>query len=213
MKQAPANWYKTLKAWFKEINFTQSASDPRLFIHKDKDFFIFFHVDNLVVVGKVEAFETLFINRFPISTAHKPDTLLGMDVCKEEELIALLQAKLIEKGVLLLGLQDCKPFNMPLYIGVQLGPATEAKLAEFNKLNLNCRTYTGLLNYLSCRTQLDLAPAVSILFSFNNAPRINHWQQVIHCRKYVAHTCHLRLMLQPNPADQSASIQHYTDVT
>jgi hypothetical protein len=34
----------------------------------------------MLVVGNVEAFETLFLNRFPNSTAHEPATLLGMDV-------------------------------------------------------------------------------------------------------------------------------------
>ncbi|KNZ60730.1 hypothetical protein VP01_15096g1, partial [Puccinia sorghi] len=46
-------------------------------------------------------------------------------------------------------------------------------------------TFTGILNYLSCRTRPDLAPAVSILPSFNNETGIEHWKKVIHCWKYA----------------------------
>ncbi|KNZ49530.1 hypothetical protein VP01_495g5 [Puccinia sorghi] len=141
-----------------------------------------------LTVGNVEAFETLFLNRFPNSTAHEPDTLLGMDVIKEQDKITLSQDKLIQKGIDLLGLQDCKPVNTPLSVGIQLGKASAEEIKAFNKLNVNYRTYTGILNYLACRTRPDLAPAVSILSSFNNEPGISHWNQVVHCWKVKAVT-------------------------
>jgi hypothetical protein len=137
LKQAPANWYETLTLWFADINFHQSTSDPCLFIHNDNSSVIFFHVDDLVVVGNVEAFETLFLNRFPNSTAHEPDTLLGMDVEIQSNLIKLSQEKLIKKGLDMLGLADCKPVATPLLVGVQLLKATEDEENKFKKLNLN----------------------------------------------------------------------------
>jgi hypothetical protein len=174
---------------------------------------IFFHVDDLVVVGNVDAFEILFLNRFPNSTAHEPDTLLGMDVEIQSNLIKLSQEKLIKKGLDMLGLADCKPVATPLSVGVQLLKATEDEENEFRKLNLNYRSYTGILNYLACRTRPDLAPAVSILSSFNNNPGINHWKQVVHCWKYVKGTRHLHLILQPTDLETPNSIQHFTDAT
>jgi hypothetical protein len=137
LKQAPANWYDTLTGWFEDINFHQSTSDPCLFIHNDHTSIIFFHIDDLVVVGNVEAFEGLFLNRFPNSTAHDPDTLLGMDVNIESNLIALSQEKLIDKGLDMLGLSDCKPVATPLLVEVQLLKATKEEEKEFKKLNLN----------------------------------------------------------------------------
>ncbi|KNZ46847.1 hypothetical protein VP01_68g8 [Puccinia sorghi] len=213
LKQAPANWYETLTSWFTEINFLQSASDPCLYINRDRNSIIFFHVDNLVVVGNVDAFEALFLNRFPNSTAHDPDTFLGMDVEIEPDNITLSQDKLIQKGIDLLGLNDCKPVNTPLSVGIQLEKASKEELAAFKELNINYRTFTGILNYLSCRTQPDLAPEVSILSSFNNEPGMNHWKQVVHSWKYVKGTRHLHLKLRPNPEDNSNSLQHYTDAT
>ncbi|KNZ61707.1 hypothetical protein VP01_13691g1, partial [Puccinia sorghi] len=58
-----------------------------------------------------------------------------------------------------------------------LKEATDHERAEFERLKINYRTHTGILNYLACRTCPDLAPAVSILSSFNNAPGMNHWKQ------------------------------------
>lgn len=212
LKQAPANWYETLTSWFEEINYMQSTSDPCLFIHRDKDSFIFFHVDDLIVVGKVDIFESLFLHRFPNSTAHEPDTLLGMDVTKTNNSISLSQEKLIDKGLKMLGLQDCKSVNTPLSVAVQLKPATQEEKDEFSKLNINFRTFTGILNYLSCRTRPDLAPAVSILSSFNQEPGITHWKELIHCWKYVKGTKQLHLKLSP-VTDPANSIKHYTDAT
>ncbi|KNZ49547.1 hypothetical protein VP01_4945g1 [Puccinia sorghi] len=167
LKQEPANWYETLTTWFEEINFHQSTSDP--------------------------LFEGLFLHQFPNSTAHDPDTLLGMDVTITNDSISMCKEKLIDKGLKLLGL-------------------TEFKDNEFSKLGINYCTYTGLLNYLSCRTQPDLAPAVLILSSFNNDPGINHWKELLHFWKYVKGTRKLHLKLRP-VTDDSRSIQHYTNAT
>jgi hypothetical protein len=213
LKQAPANWYDTLTQWFECINYQQSTSDPCLFIHKDRHSFIFFHVDDLIVVGNVEAFELLFMNRFPNSTAHEPDSLLGMEVTQEDGTIKLSQPKLIEKGLDLLQLTNCRPVKTPLSVAVQLKEATMEEKAEFEKLNINYRSFTGILNFLACRTRPDLAPAVSILSSFNHAPGINHWKEVIHCWKYLSGTADLSLNLTPDSSDQSLALEYYTDAT
>jgi transposase InsO family protein len=213
LKQAPANWCDTLTQWLESINYHQSTSDPCLYIHKERRSFIFFHVDDLIVVGNVEIFESLFMNQFPNSTAHDPDSLLGMEVCLEEGSIRLSQPKLIEKGLEMLKLTDCRPVKTPLSVAVQLKQATEEEKTEFQKLNINYRSFTGILNFLACRTCPDLAPAVSILSSFNHAPGITHWKEVIHCWKYLAGTSELSLNLTPDSTDQSKTLEYYTDAT
>ncbi|KNZ46338.1 hypothetical protein VP01_734g4 [Puccinia sorghi] len=85
LKQAPANWFKMLTSWLKDINYVQSSSNPCLFSHKDGDSFVFFHVNDSIVAGKVDAFEDLFLLRFPNSSAHDPDTLLGMELNQNQD--------------------------------------------------------------------------------------------------------------------------------
>ncbi|KNZ46416.1 hypothetical protein VP01_7296g1, partial [Puccinia sorghi] len=114
LKQAPSNWYDTLTSWFNHINFTQSTADPCLFIHKNKGSFIFFHVDNLIFVGDINNFEDLFLKLFPNSTAHEPNTLLGIELNYESDSVSLSQRKLIDKGLKLAGIKECWPVNTPL---------------------------------------------------------------------------------------------------
>ncbi|KNZ46327.1 hypothetical protein VP01_7357g1, partial [Puccinia sorghi] len=109
----------------------------------------------------------LFLNRFPNSTAHEPDTLLGMDVNKKDDNITLSQDKLIQKGIDLLGIHNCKP-------------ALDEEKKTSKNLNINYRTFTGILNYL-----------------FNNEPCIENWKQGLNCWKYVKGTRHLHLKLNP----------------
>ncbi|KAI7958482.1 hypothetical protein MJO29_006699 [Puccinia striiformis f. sp. tritici] len=213
LKQAPMNWYKTLISWFSDINFKQSDADPCLFIHSEKTSYIFFHVDDLIVAGNVDLFEKLFLKQFPNSSAHVPDTLLGMELVYDNLSVKLSQKKLIEKGLELAGIQECHPVKTPLSVGVQLFQATDQEKADFSKLKINYRSHTGILNFLACRTRPDLAPAVSILSSFNESPGINHWRQVIHCWKYLAGTIDLSLTLRPDPEDHTNAVQHYTDAT
>ncbi|KNZ52931.1 hypothetical protein VP01_3399g1 [Puccinia sorghi] len=180
LKQAPKNWYQTLTGWFGEIDYRPSVSDACLFIHKEKTSFIFFHVDDLIVVGEPDAFEKLFLSRFPNSTAHSPDTLI---------------------------------VKTPLTPAVQLHTATDEDHAAFQNLNINYRSFTGVLNYLACRTRPDLAAAVSILSQFNQKPGLSHWQEVLHCWKYLKGTSTLGLLLKPCPEKKKNRINFFTDAT
>ncbi|KNZ53270.1 hypothetical protein VP01_3298g2 [Puccinia sorghi] len=170
LKQAPANWFETLTSWLKDINYIQSASDRY----------------DLIVAGKVSAFEDLFKLRFPNSSAHDPDTLLGMELEQHPGLITLSQPKIIQKGL---------------------------ELLEFAKLKINYRSHMGLLNFLACRKRPDLAPAVSMLSSFNNNPGIKQWNQVLHCWKYLKGTMDLKVSLRPDSSDFGNKLKYFTDAT
>ncbi|KNZ49327.1 hypothetical protein VP01_5083g2, partial [Puccinia sorghi] len=185
LKQAPANWFETLTSWLRETNYNQSSLDPCLFIHKDSDSFFFFHVDNLIVAGKVQAFEDLFLLQFPNSSAHEPDTLLGMELNQKP-------------GLELLGMEDCKPVLTPLSPGIKLLTPTKEEKLQFEKLNINYR---------------NLAPAVSMLSSFNNNPGIKQWQQILHCWKYLKGTMDLKLTLHPESSEVGNHIRYFTDAT
>ncbi|KNZ62786.1 hypothetical protein VP01_1223g3 [Puccinia sorghi] len=150
----PSNWFETLTNWFTSIYLIQSTADPCLYLHKNKNSFIFFHVDDLAVIGDVTSFKKKFLDRFPNSSAHEPDTLLGMDLTYNDSSVKLSQKKLIEKGLEMAGILTCRKVSTPL------------------SLKINYRYHTGILNYLACRTCPNLAPAVSMLSSYNNAPGI-----------------------------------------
>ncbi|KNZ48139.1 hypothetical protein VP01_5888g1 [Puccinia sorghi] len=60
LKQSPKNWYETLTAWLNSLGFYESNCDPCLFICNDRVSVVFFHVDDLVLVGPGNNFEKEF---------------------------------------------------------------------------------------------------------------------------------------------------------
>jgi hypothetical protein len=146
----------------------------------------------------VEQFEVRFLERFPNSTAHSPDTLLGMNLKVNPAYIELSQPSLIEKGLELLDLKECRAVKTPLTPAVQLHSATDDDHENFLRLGINYRSFTGMLNYLACHTRPDLAAAVSILSRFNQRPGLSHWKEVVHCWKYLKGTKDLGLLLKPS---------------
>ncbi|KNZ57731.1 hypothetical protein VP01_2087g5 [Puccinia sorghi] len=162
---------------------TLSVSDACLFIHEEKNSFIFLHVDDLIVVGQTEAFEKLFLTRFSNSTAHSPDTLLGMNLTLKTNSIELSQPGLIRKGIEMLNLENCWLVQTPLTPSLQLHMAADEDHASFLKLQINYMSFTSMLNYLACQTCPDLTSVVSILSKFNQLPGLSHWKEVVHCWK------------------------------
>ncbi|KNZ60388.1 hypothetical protein VP01_1560g1 [Puccinia sorghi] len=165
---------KHLPLGFRKLNTIR----PCLFIHKDKNLFIFFHVDDLVVVGKRYQFEEIFLKRFSNSSAHMLDTLLGMNLKFQPDAIA-----------------------------------TEEDHMEFVKLKINYFSYTGMLNYLFCRTRPDLSSVVSILSCLNQRPGLSHWKEVLHFWKYLRGTHDWGLLLLPRAEAMNDRIKFYTDAT
>lgn len=125
LKQAPLNWYKTLSSWIKENGFEESNSDPCLYLHADNITALFFHVDDLVVVGDADGFKAKFLDRFKDSLAHGVDTLLGMKVDVGKDYIALSLRNHIKKGLEEMNLLEAKPMNNPCTSGLHLQPASE----------------------------------------------------------------------------------------
>ncbi|KNZ53200.1 hypothetical protein VP01_3309g1 [Puccinia sorghi] len=127
--------------------------------------------------------------------------------------IKLSQPALIKKGLELLGLTDCRPVKTPLTPAVQLHTATDEDHMAFVKLKINYQSFTGMLNYLACRTRPDLAAAVSILSQFNQQPGLSHWREVLHCWKYLRGTSDLALLLKPTPEGIADRLNFFTDAT
>ncbi|KNZ55344.1 hypothetical protein VP01_2704g6 [Puccinia sorghi] len=150
---------------------------------------------------------------FPNSTAHSPDTLLGMNLNINSDSIELSQPGLIKKGLEMLDLTDCRPVKTPLTPAIQLHSATEEDHQAFLRLHINYRSYTGMLNYLACRTRPDLASTVSILSKFNQKPGMSHWREVLHCWKYLAGTQELGLLLRPDKEKILDRLNFFTDAT
>jgi hypothetical protein len=127
--------------------------------------------------------------------------------------IELSQPALITKGLDMLDLTNCCPVKTPLTPSVQLHSATDEDHQAFLALGVNYRLFTGMLNYLACRTRPDLAAAVSILSQFNQHLGLTHWREVLHCWKYLQGTSNFGLILNPDEDGILDRLNYYTDAT
>jgi hypothetical protein len=211
LKQSPKNWYETLVSWLESVGFHESNCDPCLYLCDDGVSRIFFHVDDLILVGSGNNFKDKFSQRFSNSSCHDPNTILGMKFEQIGNKILLSQPKHIEHGLEELGLSNCKPSITPLTPNLKLKEASDEEHALFKKLNVNYRSAIGLMNYIAGYTRPDISFAVSNLARFSIKPGMSHWQEVKKVWQYLRHTKDLKLTLEIRRPDQLLEI--YSDAT
>ncbi|KNZ51438.1 uncharacterized protein VP01_3954g1, partial [Puccinia sorghi] len=137
LKQAPKNWYETLTSWLHSVGFRESNSDPCLYLCNDNVSMVFFHVDDLILVGPGNNFKKEFDSRFSNSSCHEPNTILGMKYERENNKIKLSLPNHIQHGLEELGLTDCKTSATPLTPNLKLCESSDEYHARFRKLNIN----------------------------------------------------------------------------
>ncbi|KNZ45087.1 hypothetical protein VP01_84g2 [Puccinia sorghi] len=176
--------------------FFESNCDPCLYICNDNVSLIFFHVDDLVLVGPGNDFEKQFEMRFKNSSCHDPNTILGMKFEKVNNKIKLSLPNHIEHGLEELGLVDCKISSTPLTPNLKLRDASDEDHARFRKLNINYRSAIGLLNHIAQLTRPDISFAVSSLARYSVKPGMTHWHEVKKVWQYLKGTMDLKLTLE-----------------
>ncbi|KNZ54968.1 hypothetical protein VP01_2804g2 [Puccinia sorghi] len=190
---------------------SKSACDPCMYACEDGISFIFFHVDDLVLVGHGNDFKNKFVDRFSNSACHPPNTLLGMKFEKFSNTICLSQPKHINHGLEELGLTKCKPSSTQLTPNLQLREATDEDHEKFKKVNINYRSAIGLLNYIASNTRPDLSFAVSSLARYSVKPGLSHWKEVKKTWQYLRHTRNLKFTIYPVEPNKFLSI--FSDAT
>ncbi|KNZ59740.1 hypothetical protein VP01_166g2 [Puccinia sorghi] len=205
------NWYKTLTKWLNSIGFYESSSDPCLYLCDDNISRVFFHVDDLILVGPGNNFEIEFENRFKNSSRHAPNTILGMKFERDNNQIKLSLPNHIQHGLEELGLVNCKSSVTPLTPNLKLVEATNEDHARFKKLNINYRSAIGLLNHIAQLTRPDISFAVSSLARFSVKPGMTHWHEVKKVWQYLKGTADLKLSLSIKEPDNL--LQIYSDAS
>lgn len=135
--------------WIKSQGFKESNCNPCLYMGVDKISVVFFHVNDLIVAGDMNGFKDAFLSKFHNSSAHKPNTLLGMKVEHRNGLIQLSLPLHIEKGLEELDISHCWPVSTPLTPGLHLHPADNKDHKNFLDLNINYWSPIGQLNFIA----------------------------------------------------------------
>ncbi|KNZ46946.1 hypothetical protein VP01_680g7 [Puccinia sorghi] len=172
---------------------------------------IFFHVDDLILVGPGNKFKENFEKQFSNSSCHSPNTILGIKYEITEDTILLSNPKHINHGLEELGLLDARPVSIPLTTNKQLKEADDEEFEAFKRLNINYRSAVGLLNYISMHTRPDISFAISSLARFSTKPSIQHWHEVKKVWLYLKYTKDLKLTLKIRNPNKLLKI--YSDST
>ena len=131
LKQSPCFWNSTLDAFLKEMQFTQTASDPYIHYRKaGKDImFIGVYVDDIILAAKNEKqlkqVKEDLSNKFDITDLGELKYFLGIKVeqNKESGSIWIGQPAYTENLLKRLGQQDSKPTSTPVEVSSKLKPA------------------------------------------------------------------------------------------
>ncbi|KNZ54670.1 hypothetical protein VP01_2888g1 [Puccinia sorghi] len=182
--------------WLNSIGFNESSCNPCLYICDDNISRVFFHVDDLILVGPGNNFEEEFERRFSNSSCHDHNTILGMKFEQGKDKIKLSLPNHIQHGLEELGLVDCKTSSTPLTPNLKLRDASDEDHARFRKLNINYRSAIGLLNHIAQLTRPDISFAVSSLARFSVKPGMTHWHEVKKVWQYLKGTSDLKLTLK-----------------
>ncbi|KNZ51339.1 uncharacterized protein VP01_3998g2 [Puccinia sorghi] len=158
--------YETLTTWLNSIGLNELNSDPCLYICNNNVSMIFFHVNDLILVGPGNNFKVQFEKRFRNSSCHKPNTILGMKFEREGNKIKLSLRKHIDHGLEELGLKNCKPSITPLTPNLKLRDATDKEHFRFKKLNINYCSAIGLLNHIAQLTRPEISFAVKKVWQY-----------------------------------------------
>lgn len=180
LKQSPRCWNSTLDSYLKELQFTQTASDPCIYYRKTENdmMFIGVYVDDLILAAKSEKqlkqVKESLSNKFDIKDLGELKYFLGMKVeqNKESGSMWIGQPAYTENLLKRLGMQDSKPTSTPVEVSSKLQPAT-SQAEPVNQTEY--QSAIGGLMYLAVSTRPDIAFAVNNLARFNSKPQKEHW--------------------------------------
>ena len=114
LKQSPRCWNTALDSHLKKMGFTQSKSEPCIYMSRKDTIYIGVYVDDMILAGKDEnklkMIKEELSARFNIKDLGKLSYFLGISIVQKQNEIWMGQP---EKLLMKFGMSDCKPFFFP----------------------------------------------------------------------------------------------------
>ena len=207
LKQSPRCWNSTLDTYLKEMQFTQTASDPCIYFQKNgKDtMFIGVYVDDIILAAKNEKqlkqVKEKLSSKFDIKDLGELKYFLGMKIEQNKEAgsIWIGQPAYIENLLKRLGMQDSKLTSTPADVSLKLQPAT-SQTEPVNQAEY--QSAVGSLMYLAVSTRPDIAFTVNSLARFNSNPQKDHWTALKRVLRYLKGTINIGILYKQDGSDK-----------
>ena len=212
LKQAPRCWNSILDEKLKEMGFTQTISDPCMYVSKDQEpFIIGVYVDDILLAGRsnkqINEVKLALAENFNVKDLGELSYFLGVKVvqnCKAGTI--WIGQPIYTEGILKkYGMEHCKPVTTPADAGLKLTKGTEDSEYVEEK---HYQSVVGSLLYLSMRTRPDIAFAVSRAARFCSKPTSQHLTAVKRVLRYLRGSTHHGLLFKRNG---SKAIIGYSD--
>ena len=198
LKQAAFHWNELLTAGLIQVGFTQSESDPCLFLKSD--IICVIYVDDTIFfapkTATIESIITSLKESFELTDEGEVDAFLGIKVTKnDDKTIMMSQPGLIDQVIRTVGLEnDSKQHKTPS-VNPPLG---KSELGADRERTWNYRSAIGQLAYISRNTRPDIEMAVHQCAKYQINPKRAHEQAVKRIVRYLLATKNKGIIIKPN---------------
>ena len=204
LKQSSRCWNAALDAHLRKMGFSQSKSDPCIYVSGgDDSFYIGVYVDDLILAGKDEAkmkrVKEELASEFDIKDLGRLSYFLGMSIAQDQKKkIWMGQPTYTKKLLSKMGMNDCKPVSTPADPSSHLVKAAEDEETVDQPLY---QSLVGSLMYLATCTRPDIAYAVGVLARFSSKPNRSHWTAAKRVLRYLKGTSNLGIVFKRDSPD------------
>ena len=198
LKQAPRAWYNELKSFVVAYGFSNSKSDPSLFIYNKDNVISYFlvYVDDLLLIGNdssfLHNFKQALAKKFSLKDLGTPSHFLGVELLPTSTGIFMTQHHYIRELLQKANMLDAKPVSTPMATSCSLTLEDDTSVCDASFY----RSIIGSLHYLSI-TRPDVAFPVNKLSQFMQKPNTTHMQALKRVLRYLKATISHGLHLVP----------------
>lgn len=210
IKQAPRNWYKTLRRVLEENGLCVCKTDASVYVGTSvsgrrmyiavwvDDLWFFYDKRDSADFKKVEG---ALMTQFKMKPFQELRSMLGLRVRRNRSRreLTIDQEAYAKEALKALNMAHCKPVDTPMVdkkLSKLHGPTTEEEMKEM--ATKPYRDAVGRLMWMSGQTRPDIAFPVGVLARFMANPGRDHWTNLKRVLRYVCGTTDAKLVYSDN---------------
>ena len=128
LKQSPRMWYQKFDTYIQGLGFTRSKEDYYVYFKLigDHAIYLVFYVDYMFLIGNdkeiIQDLKTQLFSKFDMKDLGAANYILGMEIKRDwaKRKLQLNQRQYVETILQRFNMQDSKPVNVPIPVGVKL---------------------------------------------------------------------------------------------
>jgi hypothetical protein len=192
LRKSPKLWFLEISAALKHMGYQPVPDEPCLFVHPIKLLFVFFYVDDILVIGhptlhkEMEEIVHKLENRFELRRLPEFNSFLNTRIVRnrKEKRLWICSDKYLDKLITQYQLEYLKPSATPLStqeLETFEGEATESQIKGYSRR-------VGSITYPASTARPDIAYSASKLAEFMKNPSPAHLAEVNRVISYLYDT-------------------------